>query len=284
MAHNIIVDGWAAALQPALALAGHILPTSTLSTERANLVECSPCAKPLDLCFDIDPTPSTSDQPPCPYPTIGGDITIAPPIPATPIPDSEDVIETVTAIAATHLQTKERGKYVRPAREDKVTGVKVPGEQVIGQLLDRRIILLAMAIDPHGKWGPAMDWFLFHIRPRKLLTFGNATHPKPNAQRMYDLAHDAQCPSGIIPHAASAWRENKTRRFFGHTYTAPTPREHTLQQMGLVVTKAFGLHLRNSTRKMGTEHRDPLDITLVDDIGVPESEFLESPITLPLEG
>ena len=51
-----------------------------------------------------------------------------------------------------------------------------------------------------------------------------------------------------------------------------------------IVTKAFGLHLRNSTRKMGTEHRDPLDITLVDDIGVPESEFLESPITLPLEG
>ena len=67
-------------------------------------------------------------------------------------------------------------------------------------------------------------------------------------------------------------------------YTAPTPREHTLQQMGLVVTKAFGLHLRNSTRKMGTEHRDPLDMTMVNDIGVPESECLDSPITLPLEG
>ena len=29
------------------------------------------------------------------------------------------------------------------------------------------------------------------------------------------------------------------------------PHEHTLQQLGLVITKAHGLHLRNASRKMG---------------------------------
>ena len=31
------------------------------------------------------------------------------------------------------------------------------------------------------------------------------------------------------------------------------PRDHTLQQMGLIITKAYSLHLRNATRKMGDE-------------------------------
>ena len=30
-------------------------------------------------------------------------------------------------------------------------------------------------------------------------------------------------------------------------------KEFTAQQLGLVMTKAFGLHLRNATRKMGVE-------------------------------
>ncbi len=286
MAHNIIVDGWAHALQPVLATAGYIEPTSTLVTERANLIECSPGAKPLDLCFDIDPSRPTSTLPPCSYPTIGGDVTIAPPVPTTLVPDSENVIDTVTAIADTHLQTKERGKYARAAREDTVTGEKVPGERVIGQLLDRRIVLLAMVIDPHGRFGPILEKFLFDINPRKLLTFCNPRWPKPNAQRMYDLAHDSTCPSGIIPTATAVWRESKPRRFYGHSYTAPTPREHTLQQMGLVVTKAFGLHLRNSTRRMGIKPPRATDApTLVDAVGIPEILFPDIPhITSPLAG
>ena len=101
---------------------------------------------------------------------------------------------------------------------------------------------------------------------------------------MYDLENDALCSSGIIPHAASAWRDTKPRCFFSHSCTATTPHKHTLQQMGLLVTKAFGLHNRNIARKMGTEHRDSIDTTLVNDIGVvPESEFLESPFNLPIK-
>ena len=104
--------------------------------------------------------------------------------------------------------------------------------------------------------------------------------------RCQPVLGDSTCPSGIIPTATAVWRESKPRRFYGHSYTAPTPREHTLQQMGLVVTKAFGLHLRNSTRRMGIKPPRATDApTLVDAVGIPEILFPDIPhITSPLAG
>ena len=175
---------------------------------------------------------------------------------------------------------------MRAARKDSVTGVKIPGEQVIGALLERRVVLIAMVIDPHGKWGPDMDWFLFHIQPRKLLTFKDY---KPNAAEMYRRVHDVSCPSGIIPAACAVWRQTKDRRFFGHSYTTPTPREHTLQQLGLVVTKAYGLHLRNATRRMGAPppdpHRAPTELEGDDEsVSSDVDEIVIPTVALPLMG
>ena len=48
------------------------------------------------------------------------------------------------------------------------------------------------------------------------------------------------------------WKHNKDWHFYGHSYTSHTPYEHTLQELGLVITKAYGLHLRNAARRMGT--------------------------------
>ena len=69
---------------------------------------------------------------------------------------------------------------------------------------------------------------------------------------MHARATTPPCRSGLIPTAAINWKLNKDRRFYGHSYTAPTPHEHTLQQLGLVITKSYGLHLRNASRRMGT--------------------------------
>ena len=35
---------------------------------------------------------------------------------------------------------------------------------------------------------------------------------------------------------------NPSRRFFGHSYLAPTPFITTIQQLGLSITKAFAVH------------------------------------------
>lgn len=79
----------------------------------------------------------------------------------------------------------------------------------------------------------------------------------------------------------------ENRRHGASLATDPTPREHTLQQMGLVITtKNYGLHLRNSTRKMGTEPPIFSDAPiLVDAIGVPEISFPDiSTDTFPVMG
>ena len=77
-AHNI-VDGWADTLQAPLATAGYIMPTTKLDTERPNLVKCPPGIRPLDLSFDVDTNISKPNRVSCDYPTIGGNVNIAPP-------------------------------------------------------------------------------------------------------------------------------------------------------------------------------------------------------------
>ena len=254
MAHNIIRDDLATYLQPAIATAGYIHPSSKLETEKPRLAESDPGARPLDVSFDIDPI-NTPDAPAtCPYPTVGMDVTITPPTPApraSTLATSVDVIETVAANAERHLQSREKGKLMRKKKPHTVTSEEVPGEHVIGDLLRKDILLFPFAIDPLGGRGPMMNNFLFGYGPREQLTFPAW---RPNAAEMYRRATSYPGPLGVLTTASINWKQNKSRKFYGHSYTAPTPKEFTLQQIGLSITKAFALHLRNSTRKMNSTH------------------------------
>ena len=86
VAHHYIHDGWAVALQRVIALAGYILPTAKLETEKPSLLRCDPVAKPLDLSYDIDPVPSPDAPAVCEYACVGGDITITSPVQSLPHP------------------------------------------------------------------------------------------------------------------------------------------------------------------------------------------------------
>lgn len=57
MASNYTRDGWAGALQPALAIAGYIHPSAKLETEKPGLSRLTLNARPLDLSFDPNPDP-----------------------------------------------------------------------------------------------------------------------------------------------------------------------------------------------------------------------------------
>ena len=37
------------------------------------------------------------------------------------------------------------------------------------------------------------------------------------------------------------------------SHTVPTPQEYTMQQLGLTLTRAYGMHLRKATQHMGTK-------------------------------
>jgi len=140
----------------------------------------------------------------CPYNTMSGDVTCIKPVEDTALMVSANVKETVTAAAVKHLQNHERLKLMRAGTTDAATEDKIHGDVLIGELIQRRIILLPMPIDPHGKWGPMFDQFLFGTRPPDPLVF---RANRPNATRMHELATRHPYPLGIIPTACVKWKQ-----------------------------------------------------------------------------
>jgi hypothetical protein len=69
---------------------------------------------------------------------------------------------------------------------------------------------------------------------------------------MFAISTTHPCPIGILRTANTIWKSNKTRQFFGYSYSSPTPSIHTIQQLGLGITKAFTAHIRNATRLLTT--------------------------------
>ena len=241
MAHDFIRDGLSKLLPKILATAEYILPSTTeLPTEQTDVAPSFPDKKPFDVSFEPTPLPDSMTAPHCPFRTVGLDVVI-PSTPHLSSPhDSLDVIEKVSANAEVHHQSYERQKLRRD-------GDKSEGDTIIGELLTGGHVLLPFAVDGYGGLGPMARQFLYGERPRQPLTF---RRDRPNATRMYARAMTPPAPHGIVTIASIRWKQNRTRAFYGHSYTAPTPHEYLLQQMGLCFTKAFALHIRNSYRKL----------------------------------
>ena len=91
-------------------------------------------------------------------------------------------------------------KLQRDGSEDATTGASLPGEEIIEELLQKMIILFPIVIDPHGKWGPMFDSFLFDSRPRKDLII---PHDRPTARLMHHIASTHPCPTGIVNQATA---------------------------------------------------------------------------------
>jgi hypothetical protein len=82
------------------------------------------------------------------------------------------------------------------------------------------------------------------------------THPinkfnRPNANLMYKRASKLPCTLGIHTSADVFWKQSDSptrRTFYGNSYTSPTPSIHTIQQLGLAVSKRYSSLLTNATR------------------------------------
>jgi hypothetical protein len=91
--------------------------------------------------------------------------------------------------------------------------------------------------------------------PRQKLwctTHTNYKYHRPNANLMYERASQPPCPLGILTSTDLRWMQSASptrQTFFGNdSYTAPTPSLHTLQLIGLSISKAFSSLLCNATR------------------------------------
>jgi hypothetical protein len=119
------------------------------------------------------------------------------------------------------------------------------------------MILIPIAIDPFGRFGPILQIFLYNTQPTNPITF---TPTKPNATSMYHQITHFPSPKGILKLTDHNWKLTQTRRFYGHSYSAPTPTINTLQQIGLTITKA-----KNSLFIILFAMRDEDFIFVVDD-------------------
>ena len=120
-------------MQPALATTGYIRQSSKLDIEQQDFKTLDILAQPFDFLFDPDPTTCPATHTPCPYATIGADITIAHSCAATSTFEFlENAIPSLIAIADTHLQKFERKKNVRGNKQDDSPDQnRIDGDQVI---------------------------------------------------------------------------------------------------------------------------------------------------------
>jgi hypothetical protein len=130
------------------------------------------------------------------------------------------------------------------------------GDTVIGNLLNRNMLLIPFTIDPLGRFGPLLQNILFGQHAAPQLRFPPS---RPNATQMYTKLLQYPSPKGILLLANHNWSLHPTRRFYGHSYLAPTPSITTVQSLGVSLTKAFAHHVRYTSRKfiaspLGDQH------------------------------
>jgi hypothetical protein len=228
--HNRIRDGLVPILTNILKTSQVIHPSSTLTTEPTGIIPNIPNCRPFDISFRPDSNPAVYDRTPCPFTEIGFDVTITP-SKSHLSSSSSTAANTNSAIAVDqHLNKKEKLKLQRAGMVDSLSNF-VSGNEIIGSLLDANMVLIPLAISPLGKWGGMFHTFLFGPvpRPATKLSFQSNTS---NAARMYHRATSSPNPIGIIPLANDQWKRSKNndQLFYGHSHTAPTPKEYTLQK------------------------------------------------------
>mmetsp|Transcript_7063 Transcript_7063/g.12804 ORF Transcript_7063/g.12804 Transcript_7063/m.12804 type:complete len:213 (-) Transcript_7063:65-703(-) len=184
----------------------------------------------------------------CHFPSIGGDILIPPLQRKQQSPTPKMPLTQAWSNTDRNLWVKELGKLMIMAVDVTTNTPKVAGEQATKDLIETGTILIPMVIDRLCRVGPIMHHFPCSIGcpiPGNILN----TCLQANAMVKYTLSPD--CPSGIITHVCTDWKCNRTRQFYERSHTTPTPREHTIQQLSMSITKAYGNHLRKPPKPPG---------------------------------
>ena len=258
----MICDGSQCFLCPILQQAEYMLPGDEIDTEKEGICPSNCNIKPFDASF-------SPRNPSCPFKDIGLDYTLTSPPPPSPIDPTIDVQQQLSANAEQHHQRAERAKYRRGGDTVDDADLSLPdpptpkdlGELYIGEINRANRLLLPASIGPYGDIGPIFRNFLFGQAPRTPLSaFRN--RPQANTAHLRATTHPA--PFDIVTTASINWKRHKSQRFFGNSYTTPTPRAYFLQKFGLHTTKALAVLLQNSFKRIvsappgsTTAHRTP---------------------------
>ena len=113
----------------------------------------------------------------------------------------------VLANANSHLQKYKKKKLRHDNKTNPTTGTTTIGDTVICDILDQHMILLSLVIDPLGRFGPILQYFLFVIQPSSPLTF---TPVKPNATAMYFKRMLFPSPKGVVNLVDHNWKTKQS--------------------------------------------------------------------------
>jgi hypothetical protein len=137
---------FARALSPVLAQAGYLYPNTPMAVVPLFHLRSDSTSQLFDISFSPNPTACHH----CPYTTIGADINITgpPPTPKTYQPDAEDILNTITANADNNLQHHECSKLGRIHKAPTPNTPFIHGDEVIGELYQKNMVLIPFTIDP----------------------------------------------------------------------------------------------------------------------------------------
>ena len=146
-------------------------------------------------------------------------------------------------------------------------------------LLQAGTALLPVAISLYGHMSPMFLHFLFETWTGTHYKFDRR---QPMALKIYNQAMLHPAPSGVIPLATFNWRckEPHTQYFYGHSYTAPTPHKLILKWLGLTISNAIALHIRNAKQGFLSPPAEPF----VEDLQPPTTCPVGGRIVRPLPG
>jgi hypothetical protein len=247
--HDRVVFTTAPFIRDILLTAGIIAKGSVMYIEPKNIVADLPGLRPFDSSFRPVPSLKRTTIPPIPFTEVGFDYTIT--SPKGHLSPSKINAASIkrSATAAAHLIEKEKKKLARDGHCDPYNHTSFTGEQINHDMLQTNRVLIPVAISPYGRWGPMFHKFLFGTMSDEPIKFFKT---RPKAQQMYDRATSYPSPIGIVPLATSNWKAEKarTQHFYGHSYTAPTPKEFILQKLGLCISNCIALHIRDA--KLGS--------------------------------
>ena len=250
--------------------AGVLAKSDKVILECKKVLPGMPGLRPLDCSWRPSHLSKHANLAPSTLSMCGIDYVITPPVGHRPPSQSNAATSNLPAPADKHLIDKERKKLMRDGACDQYTHTSWTGDEIIGEMLKARIGLLPYAISPHGRPGPMAQRWLYGGWSAPAYKFPET---RPNAKLMYNTVMSPAAPIGIIPLATANWKRTKCKRqrFYGHTYTCPTPKEYYQQRMGLGIANAVAMHVRDVTLGHMVEPSDEND------------EDFENPLTIPAD-
>lgn len=84
---------------------------------------------------------------------------------------------------------------MRAAEKALESSPRIPGKRIMGELVQTTVVLLPLAVDPLGKWGPMMDRLLFGTDAREEFTIPSS---HPNAATMLRRARSPEFHMGVL--------------------------------------------------------------------------------------